>query len=55
MSEVRKNTPKYKVHGEKILTNSTFIGLHNFNPLNCGFYIEYQRNKEQYKREDIAS
>lgn len=47
--------PKYKVHGERILTNSTFIGLHNFNPLNCGFYIEYQRNKEQYKREDIAS
>ena len=50
-----KNTHKGKVYGEKILTNSTFIGLHNFNPLNCGFYIEYQRNKEQYKREDIAS
>ena len=45
----------YKVHGERILTNSTFVGLHNFNPLNSGFYIEYQRNKEQYKREDIAS
>ena len=30
-------------------------GAHDFNPLNCGFYIEYQRNKEQYKREDIAS
>ena len=33
----------------------TVIGSHNFNPLNSGFYIEYQRNKEQYKREDIAS